>query len=209
MTRMSEAHPSAGSRISHNCARSLKGSALAHGVHTSRPLVRIVLSGLLTSTTGCLISPSLSVENQDAGVNSPPVILGVRSDDQELPTIEASPVIFTKNEGTLSVELIDSDLGDTLFVRAFVDYTVDDPKSSRMFCTAPANGKAERTVSCAAGTICTDAEIDPNNPDKTFDLYITVFDREPLDAGNPPFQAMPEGGLSTNRYYKLQCRAAQ
>jgi hypothetical protein len=38
-----------------------------------------------------------------------------------------------------------------------------------------------------------------------------VFDRPPDDtgAGDPPFQAMTQGGLSTNRFYFLKCEPAQ
>lgn len=201
MTRMSETPPRSGSRISCKRARSQEGSALAQGVHAPVPAVKIAL---LLPLGGCLLGPSLSVENQDAGVNSPPAILGVRGDDQELP--EPGPVIFTVGSGMLSIELLDTDLTDTLFVRAFVNYTFDAPTPPRMFCSAPPNGKAQRTIgSCVSGTICEIADVS-SDPNETLDLHITVFDREPLEAGDPPFQAMPQGGLSTNRYYKLGCR---
>jgi hypothetical protein len=35
-----------------------------------------------------------------------------------------------------------------------------------------------------------------------------VFDREPIEGGDPPFQAMTAGGLSTNRFYFLECQDA-
>ncbi|MBA2541270.1 MAG: hypothetical protein H0V17_16635 [Deltaproteobacteria bacterium] len=157
---------------------------------------------LIMSVFGaCVIPPRLDVEKQDAGVNSPPAILGVRTDDQELP--EPGPVIFDRGDGMFNAELIDTDLDDELFVRAFVDYTVDNPTAPRVLCTAPANGKAERTVTCNTNALCLAS--DTANPDTTLHMHITVFDREPLEAGSPPFQEVLPPGLSTSRFYFLKC----
>jgi len=39
-------------------------------------------------------------------------------------------------------------------------------------------------------------------------MTIVVFDRPPDEtgAGKPPFQEMPDGGLSTSRFYFLKCQ---
>ena len=51
--------------------------------------------------------------------------------------------------------------------------------------------------------LCHNAEVDI-----TPDPYMTVvvFDRMVLDSGDPLYQAMPPGGLSTSRGYFLHCR---
>ncbi|MDQ3365673.1 MAG: hypothetical protein M3680_09625 [Myxococcota bacterium] len=158
-------------------------------------LVLLVLSS-------CVIPPSLSVDNQDAGINSPPAILAVRSDQSELP--EPGPVVFARGEGSLNVQLIDTDLLDTLYVRVFVNYTIDDPKPPRSTCTAPPpqTASATRNVTCDLTALCsmTDVGLDEH------DMTVVVFDRQPLESGSPPFQAMPEGGLSTGKFFHLKCQ---
>ncbi|MBA3817600.1 MAG: hypothetical protein H0X17_01800 [Deltaproteobacteria bacterium] len=152
--------------------------------------------------SSCVIPPSLSVDNQDAGINSPPAILAVRSDQSELP--EPGPVVFARGEGSLNVQLIDTDLLDTLYVRIFVDYTIDDPKPPRSTCTAPApqTTSATRNVTCDLTALClmTDVGLEEH------DMTVVVFDRQPLESGSPPFQAMPEGGLSTGKFFHLKCQ---
>lgn len=176
-----------------------RGSALAHPVHGGASLVRLLAVG--TALLGaCVIPPDLSVGNQDAGINSPPAILGVRTDDQEL--TEPGPVIFDQGNGTINLELIDTDLTDELYVRVFVDYSIDRQTAPRVLCTAPANGKANRTVTCSTNALCLPDDVaDPDDNN----MQIMVFDREPLEAGNPQFQQMPEGGLATSRFYFLRC----
>jgi hypothetical protein len=182
-----------------NHMKSQDGSALARAVHDCRTLVRpAILATLLIG--GCVIPPDLSVANQDAGTNSPPAFLGIRTDEQELP--EPGPVIFDRGTGTFNAELIDTDVNDELFVRVFVNYTVENPTAPRVLCTAPTNGKAQRTVTCNTNALCLMTD---TVGDQQFNMHITVFDREPLEAGDPPFQAMETGGLSTSRFYFLKC----
>jgi len=200
MTRMSESRSVRGTQSGANSLTAQRGSALARAVHAPQSLVHVVVVSV--SVLGaCVIPPRLDVESQDAGVNSPPAILGVRTDDQELP--EPGPVFFERGDGTFNAELIDTDLDDELFVRAFVDYTVDDPTAPRVLCTAPSNGKAERTVTCNTNALC--LATDTANPDTTLHMHITVFDREPLEGGTPPFQETLPPGLSTSRFYFLKC----
>src|SRR5258705_13511125 len=107
MTRMSDHHRRQRSDTTRNHWGFHRGSPLARGVHPIAGLVSIVFALLLV---GCVIPPSLSVDNQDAGVNSPPAILAVRSDQQELP--EPGPVVFDQGPtaGKLSLQVIDTDV---------------------------------------------------------------------------------------------------
>ena len=159
-----------------------------------------VLASLLA---GCVFPPDLSVGKQDAGTNSPPAFLGIRSDEQELP--EPGPVLFNRGMGTFTAELIDTDLGDDLFVRAFVDYTIENTTPPRVLCTAPKSDKAVRTVTCNTNALCLEGDVGKPVP---LNMTVVVFDREPLESGDPAFQAMPEGGLSTSRFYFLTCKEA-
>jgi hypothetical protein len=133
-------------------------------------------------------------------VNSPPAILAVRNDQQELP--EPGPVAFDRGQsaGMISATLLDTDLEDTLYVRIFLDYTVTDTKPARVTCTAPPPTPrvAQRTISCDATSLC------PAIGD--FNMSIVVFDREPLESGTPAYQAMPPGGLKTSVFYFLKCQ---
>jgi hypothetical protein len=171
---------------------------MARAVHGLGPLVRIA-SPVLVAVGGCVIPPSLSVDNQDAGVNSPPATLAIRSNDSgELP--EPGPVVFDRGSGMMTADLIDTDVNDTLFVRVFVDYTIDTPTNFRASCTAAPNGTAQRTVTCDSGAVCLMPDVG-----QTRNMHVIVFDREPLESGEPMFQAMDPPGLSTSRFYFLEC----
>ncbi len=154
---------------------------------------------VVSQLTGCVITPSLSVDNQDAGANSPPAVIAVRGEQSELP--ELGTVVFVPGEGSLNVELIDTDLLDTLYVRVFVDYQLDAPKPARSTCTAASTGDVKRTVTCDATALCQELDVG-----KLLDMNVKVFDRALLETGTPLFQAMPEGGLSTGKVFHLDCK---
>jgi hypothetical protein len=182
--------------------QSLAGFPLARRVHRKASLVAWLNPALLVVLSlvlvGCIIPPSLSSDNQDAGVNSPPSITAVRADNAIL--FEPGPVSLTRGSGTIQFELLDTDVQDTLVVRIFIDYTVKDPTPARSQCTAPPTGEPKRTVTCSATAICQVAD-----DGQTRNMTIVVFDRMPLEIGKPEFQAMPEGGQSTSRFYFANC----
>jgi hypothetical protein len=151
---------------------------------------------------GCIIPPSLGVEQQDAGVNSPPSIVSVRSDQTELP--EPGPIdIEVGQMSPLNLTLLDTDINDKLYVRVFVDYSKDNQTSPRSSCVGATSGQPQRTATCPAQGICLSSDTT-----KQHVMQVIVFDREPLDTGESPlFQAMPPGGLSTDRTYTLNCRS--
>jgi hypothetical protein len=205
---MSESHALPGPELHRNPARSCGRSLLARAVHGSGSPVRgafaMVLMSVLMMMVGCVIPPSLTV-GEDAGVNSPPAITAVTSDQQALP--EPGPVLFDEGRtaGSLNVSLIDTDTPDTLYVRIFVDYNFPDRLDARVRCPPSPNTTAERTVTCNLSTLCTDVDVGVQR-----NMTIVVFDRMPLEDGSePPFQAMPSGGLSTSRFYFLKCQPRQ
>ena len=168
--------------------------------------VRLVLSLFVASFAGCVLPPSLSVDNSDAGVNSPPSILAVRSDQQEF--TEYSTLTFEINtSSTLNLTLLDTDVGDTLYAKVFVDYDVpsdSDPRPARSTCTPAAGGvAAQRSSTCDLHGLCISADLGSSHV-----MSVVVFDREVLDSGTPTYQAMPPGGLSTSRTFFLICQQA-
>jgi len=201
MTQMSEYHAKTEPDFGVNPSEWLVVSRVARGVHDCRVLVGVLVSLILV---GCVIPPSLSVENQDAGANSPPAITAVRSDQEEL--AEPGPIVLAPGEGSLNVSLLDTDQNDTLYVRVFVNYTVDDPTPARSTCTANPVSAMKRSVTCDARAVCQAADV--TAPDRSLVATVVVFDRQPLESGDPMYQAMPEGGLSTSRTFFLTCDAA-
>jgi hypothetical protein len=194
---MSESHDQNTPIPAANCARWFGVSRLARVVHDGSVPVVFLLSMLV----GCVIPPSLSVENQDAGTNSPPSITAVRAEDTEL--AEADPTrkaIFVPNEGSIAVSLLDTDVLDTLHVRVFVNYTATTPEPPRSQCTAAPAGSARRTVTCDVGAVCFEDE--PGE----YNMTVMVFDRKLLESGEPKHQAMEEGGLSASKFFFLSCQ---
>ncbi len=176
-----------------------RGYAVARPLHA---IARVVLRLAPVMFVGCIIPPSLGVEQQDAGVNSPPSILSVRSDQTELP--EPGPIDLEVNQSSpLNLTLLDTDINDKLYVRVFLDYTADNRTSPRSTCIAATSGTAQRTASCQAAGICISSDL---NKDPHV-MQVMVFDREPLDGEvQPLFQAMNPPGLSTDRVYTLHCK---
>lgn len=202
MTRMSEIDARQPPASTRNHARSLNGSRLARSLHAHcQPVVPLLAMTMIWMLEGCVIPPSLEVDQQDAGVNSPPAILSITSDQQALP--EPGPVLFDRgpSAGSLSLSLIDTDATDTLYVRIFVDYNLPDRLPARATCTATPNMTHIRTATCDLSALCATADIGVQR-----NMSIVVFDRQPLESGEPPFQAMPVGGLSTSRFYFLKCQ---
>lgn len=176
---------------------------MARAVHEVFALVQLAPLAMLMMV-GCVIPPSLEVEDGDAGINSPPAIVAVTSDLQALP--EPGPVLFERGAtaGNLSVSLIDSDTQDTLYVRIFVDYNNPDRLPPRAQCTASPNMTHMRTVTCGLSALCAMDDVGAQR-----NMTIMVLDREPLESGDPPFQQMPSGGLATSRFYFLKCQPPQ
>jgi hypothetical protein len=190
MTRMSEP------RTASDAAT--RGYPLARALHAFRPAVLRVLPVIFV---GCIIPPSLGVEQQDAGVNSPPSITSVRSDQTELP--EPGPVDFEVGSmSPLNLTLLDTDVNDKLYVRVFMDYTKDNPTAPRSTCTAASVDQATRTATCPLQALCLSKDVGVPHL-----MQVMVFDRQPLETGESPlFQAMPSPGLSTDRAYQVNCR---
>ena len=209
MTAVSE-HDCARSGDSHaNRTESPRSPRVARTLHAALAVVlRATLVVAACSAVGCVLPPSLSVGG-DAGVDSPPAITSVRSNDQEL--AQPGPVFFDEGAGagTLDLTLLDTDIGDTLYVRIFVGY--NDPilgatpgvpafTAPRSECVGAQSNTAVRSTECDLTGLCL-----PEDVNATRSMLIVVFDRQPLSSGDPPYMATT-GGESTSRFYYLQCQ---
>ena len=156
---------------------------------------------------GCVIPPSLGVEKQDAGQNSPPSITKVIAEPDGTELVEPGPksgVTFKQGMGSLSLSLLDTDLGETLEVRVFVDY---DPVSNavppRTKCTAGPSMTPDRSATCLLAALCVQADIG-----QVRDMTVVVFDRvitPMMDAMPPLFQWPGPDGLSARVFFHLAC----
>lgn len=181
-------------------ATRLGAPPLAHPVHDVSVGLRMAASAtLLTALAGC---PSLSVETDAGTINSPPAITSLSADEQVLP--DSGELNFAAGVigSTMIVGLIDSDVGDRLYVRMFVDYRVQDPDPARAECDAEPTGTVRRTCQADITALCPEVGED-------FFLTVQVFDREPLPSGIPQFKRMEDpNGLTTNRSFILNCLEA-
>lgn len=179
---------------------------VVHGVPTvvRGPLLLLALP--LWLAAGCVIPPSLTVDNQDAGINSPPAVTAVRYDRKQYR--EPGPINVVRGQtvsGPLQVEALDSDPSDSLYVRIFVNYEVDVPTPPRSSCVAGAAATGSVTRSCSADLKALCLPADAAKPDTTL-MTVRVFDREPLAVGDPPFVTMADpAGLSTAETFHLVC----
>ncbi len=191
MTRMSERRRRRFADRGPKSPRRLRSRALARALHILPALV----------LAGCILPPSLSVDNQDAGIDSPPAITSVVSNTMALE--EPGPVVFVVGpvQGqTMDLTLIDSDVGDALFIRFFVNYTPTAPTPPRATCSASPTGSPIRTSKCDLSTLCESGDAGNSSL-----MEIAVFDRAVLDSGTPVYKAT-DGGLSTDRTYTLVCQ---
>jgi hypothetical protein len=172
-------------------------SGLARPLHTEG-VVRVCLLAMLGS--GCF-PPSLSRDTTDAALNSPPSIISVRADGVELP--EWSDVIFEVGAGTLDLVVYDTDLGDILEPKVFVNYSHEPGEQTppRSTCSPAAGGTVERTSTCPVG-LCQNADIG-----QTQTMQIVVFDHPVIEGQSPLYMAMGPVGLQTTRTYFLKCQA--
>lgn len=162
---------------------------------------------LCATLAACVIPPSLRVED-DAGVNSPPAIVSVRGAQDAL--AEPGPYAFESGQmaGNLSVQLIDTDINDTLYLRIFLDYNTPagNRVPPRVACPVPVTTMAERTATCNLSGLCLPSDVGAS---VQHNMTIVVFDRKPLDFGADPQAMMQMDGLSTSRFYFIHCQPPQ
>jgi hypothetical protein len=153
-----------------------------------------------------LIPPSLSSDPPEPVANAAPVVLSLRSDQEEL--IEPGPVIVTRGVTTqLYAELYDTNLDDILYLRFYVNYTVTDPTPARAACKTSTTDSLQRSLTCDITALCSTGDVGKAG----LRLEVEVFDRALADTGTPQYKAMePDAtgkpvGISTGLVYDLTC----
>lgn len=175
---------------------------MARAVHGARLFVATLLPiVLMMMLVGCVIPPSLEPE-ADGGVNSPPAILSVRTEQRQVQPPEAISVARGPQAGNLTITLLDTDVGDQLYVGLFVDYNLPDELPPRSTCSAAPNGGPQRIATCSMTSVCALADIDVQRH-----LTIMVADRPTVPNVEPLFQALEAGGRSTREVYFLACKS--
>src|SRR5262245_919594 len=88
----------------------------------AQPLL-LVISMSCAATSGCILPPPLELDDPDAGLSSPPLIT-----DNVTPVEFLFPGPLTLTPGdtrAFGFTLLDNDIDDVLFVRMFVDYSLE------------------------------------------------------------------------------------
>ncbi|HEX8110980.1 MAG TPA: hypothetical protein VF516_24775 [Kofleriaceae bacterium] len=163
----------------------------------------VLLCMLVATLVGCVIPPSLRVDEEN---NSPPVITSVSGDSSML--ADPGPVVVEAGttSSNLVLTLLDTDDRDDLHVRLFVDYNAPDRLPARVACDVPhndSNPQAKRTATCNLSGLCLTSDIGMQRG-----LMLVVFDRPPPDFGADP-QAIAAPGLSSYRFFFLRCQPPQ
>ena len=160
---------------------------------------------LSTGMYACVVPPPLGLDQPDAGANAAPVIESVRgADGKEL--AQPGPVNVIERQGDATILVYDADVADTLFVRAFVDYTAQNPTAPRAQCTASPPTDAtqrERTLQCTMKGLCNDADVTTGNPHfLTFEVYDRPVIDDPL-----LFRSVAAPGQKSQIDYLMTCLA--
>jgi hypothetical protein len=158
----------------------------------------VLLCMLIATLVGCVIPPSLRLDEEN---NSPPVITDILGDRSAF----AEPGPVTLEAGTTSsnlvLTLLDTDVRDDLHVRLFVDYNAPSKLPARVACEVPhndSNPQSKRMATCNLSGLCVTADIGMQR-----NLMIYVFDRMPSDFGADPVMGP---GLSSYRFFFLRCQ---
>jgi hypothetical protein len=196
MTRMARRSPRYGAANARNYQEYNSRSPLAR-------FVLICAAAVVLPSFACAVPPSLQLDQPDAGENAAPIVTSVSNAAAE-ELIEPGPITVAQGAGTLSVTLRDADVGDALFVRMFVDYNRPDPTPPRVLCSTASGTTVKRTASCPITGLCQTSDIGQER-----NLWIEVFDRQPLETGLPLYRAMPTGGASSKWQFTMRCQERQ
>lgn len=179
---------------------------LARRMHRVRLAVQSMAAAALVplSLASCVVPPSLNSEDADGGVNHPPVIRTVRDNAGQV-LDRPGPLTFVAGTGELNITAADTDLGDTLYVRMYIDYGLVDFTPFRVQCeAAPGDVPAiERIVTCPLLGLCTDGLIDGTQ--HVFEL--DVLDRAPITTAERPFRGVTQPGEIASFWWRLACVA--
>ena len=178
-------------------------------------MARVLVAGALVSPVGlgCVVPADLEPAGADAGASSPPVILSANPPEYAFP----GPIVMSRLDPPVMVlDAIDNDVGDSLYVRLYIDYGRPDAQPPYGECQVgpDAAGSRERTIRCQTNALCNPVgEEDTGN----HVLEAMIADREFLAMGapgadlQPAFRGLadwPNAGYSLASWV-MQCGAPQ
>jgi hypothetical protein len=159
---------------------------------------------------GCPIPFPSDIEDQsDAGLNTTPVITSASPED--LAFGGAIVVVDRGDPRVVTLSLRDTDVGDTLYLRTYRDYTAALPTVFLNDVEVPPTGEALRLRDVSLSPWC--AGVAPTDEDQHI-LEVLVADRAFLEctgtpvecAGQPQFRELPAGAQSSARTWNIKCR---
>lgn len=178
-------------------------------------MARLLVAGALVSPVGlgCVLPADLEPAGADAGASSPPIILSATPPEYAFP----GPIVMSReNPPVMVLDAVDNDVGDSLYVRLYIDYGRPDAQPAFGECQSGPDeaGSRERTIRCQTNALC-----NPIDPEDTSNhvLEAMIADRPFLALGDPGADLQPDfRGLSdwTQAGYSLsswvmQCGAPQ
>lgn len=184
-----------------NCSTSLEKASMARGVH----VFALVTSAALLSplaVAGCVIPPPLQTDDPDAAVNHPPAFRSVKDGTGEELT-RPGPHVFAVGTGELRITANDTDPGDTLYYRMYLDYGLTAPTQVRADCQvgpSPA-GDTERTTTCSLIGVCTDDLADG----ATHVFELDLMDRLPTSTTTRLYRDVTPPGEIVSYWWNITC----
>ncbi len=162
-----------------------------------------ILVMLAALTTSCVLPIPASPEDEDAGLSGGPSYPVIVDTNPAMP----GPRTFNMSSPfPVSITFADANIGDTLYIRVFRDYTEDQTRGPIVESTQandPVTGSEERPPKVLdTASWCLDA---PLNENVIFEIVVADRPFDPNPAVAPPFQAVMDGGRSTKGYWVARC----
>lgn len=151
---------------------------------------------LVCVLVGCVIPPPLEREDQDAALNSSPVLTGL---DPRYPS--PGPIAVSPDLEPMVLTVRDIDVGDTVWIYFYVDYNYPDPVPHLNSCQSAVSA-IERPMNCPINALCA---FDDGPPDQIHFLEAMITDRALLPDGEPLYRALPEGTGVSFRSWLMTC----
>lgn len=188
-----------------NCAHSRDKAPMARRVHLVRLVQLAVAASAGFAAIGCVIPPPLQTDEPDAGANHPPVFRSIKDAAGEELT-RPGPHAFVVGTGELRITAADSDLGDTLYLRLYVDYglPVQTPALASCDVAPGATPELERTKTCSLLGVCTDVLAD--GVPHVFE--IDLMDRPPTSTAARMYRDVTAPGEIATLWWNITCSRA-
>jgi len=185
-----------------NSSNSHEKATMARCVHV---LFAVTSAAALLSplaVAGCVIPPPLQTDGADAAVNHPPAFRSVKDGTGE-ELVRPGPHVFAVGTGELRITAEDTDPGDTLYYRMYLDYGLAGPTQLRADCQVGPSptGDTERTTTCSLIGVCTD-DIADGTP-HVFEL--DLMDRLPTSTTTRLYRDVTPPGEVVSYWWNITC----